>query len=80
MCLSMQVDGKVTSGPDLSVVVDGLKMPNPFVIGSGTLQLAPLPSLLAMSAAARACLARPCTCPHTCAAACWQLRGVHRGM
>jgi len=29
------VDGKVTSGPDLSVVVDGLKLPNPFVIGSG---------------------------------------------
>uniref|UniRef100_A0A7S0R1P0 dihydropyrimidine dehydrogenase (NADP(+)) n=1 Tax=Pyramimonas obovata TaxID=1411642 RepID=A0A7S0R1P0_9CHLO len=29
------VDGKVTSGPDLSVEVDGLKMPNPFVIGSG---------------------------------------------
>eukprot|EP00241_Pyramimonas_parkeae_P006131 CAMPEP_0114244966 /NCGR_PEP_ID=MMETSP0058-20121206/11631_1 /TAXON_ID=36894 /ORGANISM="Pyramimonas parkeae, CCMP726" /LENGTH=398 /DNA_ID=CAMNT_0001357961 /DNA_START=386 /DNA_END=1582 /DNA_ORIENTATION=+ len=29
------VDGKVTSGPDLSVEVDGLRMPNPFVIGSG---------------------------------------------
>lgn len=30
-----QVNGKVASGPDLSVVVDGLKLPNPFVIGSG---------------------------------------------
>jgi dihydropyrimidine dehydrogenase (NADP+) len=29
------VDGKVTSGPDLSVEVNGLKLPNPFVIGSG---------------------------------------------
>ncbi|KAK3265566.1 Dihydropyrimidine dehydrogenase [NADP(+)] [Cymbomonas tetramitiformis] len=29
------VNGKVTSGPDLSVTVDGLHMPNPFVIGSG---------------------------------------------
>lgn len=29
------VNGKVTSGPDLSVVVNGLKLPNPFVIGSG---------------------------------------------
>lgn len=30
-----QVNGKVTSGPDLSVEVNGLKLPNPFVIGSG---------------------------------------------
>lgn len=30
-----QVDGAVTSGPDLSVVVNGIKFPNPFVIGSG---------------------------------------------
>jgi len=30
-----QVDGAVTSGPDLSVEVNGLKLPNPFVIGSG---------------------------------------------
>jgi dihydropyrimidine dehydrogenase (NADP+) len=29
------VNGKVTSGPDLSVEVNGLKLPNPFVIGSG---------------------------------------------
>lgn len=29
------VDGAVTSGPDLSVEVNGLKLPNPFVIGSG---------------------------------------------
>ncbi|KIZ03401.1 hypothetical protein MNEG_4561 [Monoraphidium neglectum] len=29
------VDGAVTSGPDLSVVVNGVKFPNPFVIGSG---------------------------------------------
>jgi len=29
------VDGKPISGPDLSVVVDGVKFPNPFVIGSG---------------------------------------------
>lgn len=29
------VDGRVTSGPDLSVVVNGLTLPNPFVIGSG---------------------------------------------
>lgn len=29
------VDGKVTSGPDLSVTVDGIHFPNPFVIGSG---------------------------------------------
>ena len=29
------VNGKVTSGPDLSVDVNGMKMPNPFVIGSG---------------------------------------------
>lgn len=29
------VDGRVTSGPDLSVEVNGLKLPNPFVIGSG---------------------------------------------
>lgn len=26
---------QVTSGPDLSIVVDGMKLPNPFVIGSG---------------------------------------------
>lgn len=30
-----QVDGAVTSGPDLSVVVNGLHFPNPFVTGSG---------------------------------------------
>lgn len=31
----MQVNGAVTSGPDLSMVVNGLQFPNPFVIGSG---------------------------------------------
>ena len=30
-----KVDGKPVSGPDLSCVVDGVKFPNPFVIGSG---------------------------------------------
>ena len=30
-----QRNGAVTSGPDLSVEVNGLKLPNPFVIGSG---------------------------------------------
>ena len=30
-----QVDGAVTSGPDLSVTVNGLHLPNPFVIASG---------------------------------------------
>ena len=30
-----QVNGAVASGPDLSVVVNGLRLPNPFVIGSG---------------------------------------------
>lgn len=30
-----QVNGSVRNGPDLSVVVNGLKLPNPFVIGSG---------------------------------------------
>lgn len=35
-----QVDGAVTSGPDLSVEVDGLRLPNPFVIGSGALSFA----------------------------------------
>lgn len=29
------VNGAVTEGPDLSVTVNGLKLPNPFVIGSG---------------------------------------------
>ncbi|GLI69152.1 hypothetical protein VaNZ11_013709 [Volvox africanus] len=29
------VDGRVTSGPDLSVEVNGMKLPNPFIIGSG---------------------------------------------
>ncbi|KAI8462963.1 MAG: psbA translation factor [Monoraphidium minutum] len=29
------VNGAVTSGPDLSVVVNGVRFPNPFVIGSG---------------------------------------------
>lgn len=29
------VNGAVTSGPSLAVEVNGLKMPNPFVIGSG---------------------------------------------
>uniref|UniRef100_A0A1D1ZX22 dihydropyrimidine dehydrogenase (NADP(+)) n=1 Tax=Auxenochlorella protothecoides TaxID=3075 RepID=A0A1D1ZX22_AUXPR len=29
------VNGAVASGPDLSVTVNGLKLPNPFVIGSG---------------------------------------------
>lgn len=29
------VQGAVTEGPDLSVTVNGLKLPNPFVIGSG---------------------------------------------
>jgi len=29
------VQGRVTSGPDLSVTVNGLTFPNPFVIGSG---------------------------------------------
>jgi hypothetical protein len=32
---SLQVNGAVTSGPDLSVEVNGLRLPNPFVIGSG---------------------------------------------
>lgn len=32
---SFQVDGAVISGPDLSVVVNGLHFPNPFVTGSG---------------------------------------------
>lgn len=32
---ALQVNGRVTSGPDLSVEVNGLKLPNPFVIGSG---------------------------------------------
>jgi hypothetical protein len=35
----LQVDGRVTSGPDLSIEVNGLKLPNPFVIGSGAHQL-----------------------------------------
>ena len=30
-----QVNGAVVSGPDLSVEVNGLRLPNPFVIGSG---------------------------------------------
>ncbi len=31
-----QIDGKAQSGPDLSVThFSGLKLPNPFVIGSG---------------------------------------------
>lgn len=29
------VNGAVTEGPDLSVTVNGLKLPNPFIIGSG---------------------------------------------
>ncbi|GFR47428.1 hypothetical protein Agub_g9052 [Astrephomene gubernaculifera] len=29
------INGRVTSGPDLSVEVNGLKLPNPFIIGSG---------------------------------------------
>ena len=29
------VNGAVTEGPDLSVTVNGMKLPNPFVIGSG---------------------------------------------
>ena len=33
--MTLQVDGAVTSGPDLSVEVNGLKLPNPFVIASG---------------------------------------------
>ena len=33
--MPLQVDGKVTSGPDLSVQLHGMKLPNPFVIGSG---------------------------------------------
>lgn len=28
-------NGKVTSGPDLSINVNGMQLPNPFVIGSG---------------------------------------------
>ena len=36
----MQVDGKVVDGPDLTVKhFSGLTLPNPFVIGSGTLSL-----------------------------------------
>ena len=35
---TLQVDGRVTSGPDLSIEVNGLKLPNPFVIGSGAQQ------------------------------------------
>ena len=34
-CRPLQVNGAVTSGPDLSVTVNGLHFPNPFVIGSG---------------------------------------------
>ena len=34
-------NGKPTSGPDLSVNVNGLHMPNPFVIGSGVYLLLP---------------------------------------
>ena len=33
--MPLQLDGKVTSGPDLSVQLHGMKLPNPFVIGSG---------------------------------------------
>lgn len=29
------IDGRVADGPDLSVKVNGLNLPNPFVIGSG---------------------------------------------
>jgi hypothetical protein len=29
------VNGKVTEGPDLSVTVNGMRLPNPFIIGSG---------------------------------------------
>jgi dihydropyrimidine dehydrogenase (NADP+) len=35
LSLSPQVDGAVVSGPDLSVVVNGLRLPNPFITGSG---------------------------------------------
>lgn len=31
----MQVNGAVASGPSLAVNVNGLQLPNPFVIGSG---------------------------------------------
>jgi dihydropyrimidine dehydrogenase (NADP+) len=31
----MKVDGAVVSGPDLSVEVNGLRLPNPFITGSG---------------------------------------------
>lgn len=37
---SAQVDGRAMTGPDLSVThFSGLKLPNPFVIGSGVHQL-----------------------------------------
>ena len=37
MQLDMQENGKAVSGPDLTVKLNGLTMPNPFVIGSGKL-------------------------------------------
>ena len=33
--LDLQENGKASSGPDLTVKLNGLTMPNPFVIGSG---------------------------------------------
>ena len=33
--LGLQENGKAVSGPDLTVKLNGLTMPNPFVIGSG---------------------------------------------
>ena len=33
--LDLQENGKAVSGPDLTVKLNGLTMPNPFVIGSG---------------------------------------------
>lgn len=35
----MQENGKATTGPDLSVKLNGLTLPNPFVIGSGKLSI-----------------------------------------
>lgn len=37
--MELQENGKAVSGPDLTVKLNGLTMPNPFVIGSGEAQL-----------------------------------------
>jgi hypothetical protein len=59
------VNGAVTSGPDLSVTVNGLKLPNPFVIASGPPGMLRSVSCATKMVRERRANTRPCNLKHS---------------